>query len=88
LTPAQLAEREVIYIDIAKDKVNEQMKPNTDPSQFVSSVTGRGPLGEGWQKTSNPMMCCYKLVTIKFQVWGFQTKVESLIQEVLDEPSF
>lgn len=77
----KLAMREIIHVDIAKDPVNDP-KPNTDPSVFVSEKTGRGPLADGWQGTSSPVMCCYKLITVKFQVWGFQTKVESLIQEV------
>ncbi len=80
LTPEQLAIREVIHIDIGKDKVNAEMKPGNDPSVFKSEKTGRGPLTEGWQDAVQPVMCCYKLITIKFQVFGFQTKVESLIQ--------
>lgn len=80
LTPEQLAMREVIHVDIGKDPVNAVMKPNTDPSVFKSEKTGRGPLTDGWKTREKPMMCCYKLITIKFQVFGFQTKIESLIQ--------
>lgn len=72
--------REVIPVDIGADPVNAPMKPGTDPSAFVSEKTGRGPLTPGWKKSVQPIMCCYKLITIKFQVFGFQTKVESLIQ--------
>lgn len=67
-------------MDIGKDPVNAIMKPNTDPLVFKSEKTGRGPLTEGWKNHEKPMMCCYKLITIKFQVFGFQTKIESLIQ--------
>lgn len=80
LSPDQLAMREVIHVDIGMDPVNAVMKPNTDPSKFESKKTGRGPLTNGWKDRETPMMCCYKLITIKFQVFGFQTKVESLIQ--------
>lgn len=80
LSPEQLAMREVIKVDIGKDQV-DSMKPNTDPSKFQSEKTGRGPLTPGWQTTTTPLMTCYKLISIKFQVFGFQTKVESLIRE-------
>jgi hypothetical protein len=80
LTPDQLAMRQVVHVDIGKDPVNAPMKPNTDPATFKSEKTGRGPLTEGWKDRAEPVMCCYKLITIKFQVFGFQTKVESLIQ--------
>ena len=32
--------------------------------------------------TSNPIMCCYQLVTCEFIWWGLQGRVESLIQKV------
>jgi len=80
LSADQLALREVINIDIGYDQISTAMKDNTDPAVFKSEKTGRGPLTEGWKSREEPVMCCYKLITIKFQVFGFQTKVESLIQ--------
>ena len=50
-----------------------------DPSIVRSEKTGRGPLSEGWISKANPVMCAYKLADLKFQVFGFQTKVENML---------
>ena len=46
----------------------------------------RGPLKETWKsdfKNENlPIMCAYKIVKAKFEVWGLQTKVEAWAQKV------
>lgn len=34
------------------------------------------------QETSDPIMCSYKLVSVKFEVWGLQTRVEAFVQRV------
>jgi len=34
------------------------------------------------QETSDPIMCSYKLVSVKFEVWGLQTRVEGFVQQV------
>jgi hypothetical protein len=43
-------------------------------------------LGENWQKElaqkNIPVMCSYKIVKTKFEVWGFQTRVENWTQRV------
>jgi hypothetical protein len=75
LTEGQLAEREVIWLDIA-DGDGEQAA-EYDPRYFVSERTGRGPLGPDWRDTAQPVMCVYKLVIIKVQYWGIQTVAES-----------
>jgi hypothetical protein len=77
-----LSQRKVVYMDIAakKDADAKKMYENVvDPSTFRSVKTGRGPLLPGWQKTSNPVMCAYKLVTAEFDYWGLQGKVEDFI---------
>lgn len=56
--------------------------PHLDTSKYVSTKAGRGPLVDGWQRTADPLMCCYKLITIKFQVFGIQGKVESAIDNI------
>lgn len=49
---------------------------------FKSDKTSRGILQEGWRDTQDPIMCSYKLVTVKFEVWGLQTRVEQFIHKV------
>lgn len=73
--------RQIINIDIANDPVDSRdYKPDMDPRTFQSKKTGRGPLvGPNWHKTCQPVMCCYKLVTIKFKWLGLQSKVENMI---------
>jgi hypothetical protein len=81
LPPEKLKQREVIHIDIANDKVAaSDYKPTEDPKTFKSEKTGRGPLDKAnWRKEVDPVMTCYKLVTIEFKWFGLQTKVESFI---------
>ncbi|ESO05982.1 hypothetical protein HELRODRAFT_64321 [Helobdella robusta] len=78
-----LSKREVIKIDIANDAVDPaDRKPDINPSMYKSVKTGRGPLaGYSWDKTCQPVMCCYKLVTVEFKWWGLQSKVEKFIQK-------
>jgi len=73
--------REVIHIDIANDKVaSNDYKADEDPIQYKSEKTGRGPLNTAnWKKEVEPVMTCYKLVTIEFKWFGLQNKVESFI---------
>lgn len=80
---------DVVDIDIAdRSCINaKDYNPEQDPAIFKSEKTGRGPLGQGWKNElannpNCPHMCCYKLVTIEFQQWGLQNKIESFIQGV------
>ncbi|KAF6024370.1 vib [Bugula neritina] len=83
LTPEELEQRKVIYIDIANDKVvPTDYKANEDPAKFKSEKTGRGPLDKNWIETSTPVMCCYKLVKCEFKWHGLQPQVENLILRV------
>uniref|UniRef100_A0A8C3AT82 Phosphatidylinositol transfer protein cytoplasmic 1b n=1 Tax=Cyclopterus lumpus TaxID=8103 RepID=A0A8C3AT82_CYCLU len=50
-----------------------------DPSRWLSSKTGRGPLEKGWRDNHKPMMCSYKRVQCSFEVYGFQTRTEEFI---------
>ncbi|KAE8300739.1 Cytoplasmic phosphatidylinositol transfer protein 1 Retinal degeneration B-like protein beta [Larimichthys crocea] len=62
-------EREVCYIDIAYDEIPERYyKESEDLRYFKSEKTSRGILQEGWRDTQEPIMCSYKLVTVKFEV--------------------
>jgi len=80
LDKKKLKERIVVPIDIANDPVaTADYKENEDPTKFTSSKTGRGPLQGGWRSEVEPVMTCYKLVTIQFKWWGIQNKVENFI---------
>lgn len=89
LTPEQLRNREVIYIDIVNDPVSSKdYKECEDPSKFTpTKACHRGPLSPNWieelksgKKPGVPYMCAYKLVRAHFKWFGFQTFVESMIQ--------
>ncbi|XP_060803538.1 cytoplasmic phosphatidylinositol transfer protein 1 [Amyelois transitella] len=86
LTPEELEQRDVDFLDIAYDEIKpHHYKEAEDPKFFKSEKTGRGPLVEGWRDTQKPIMCCYKLVNVKFEVWGLQTKVEEYVQGAIRE---
>ena len=81
LPPEKLKQREVVFIDIATDPVSRaDYKVDEDPTLYKSAKTGRGPLNESWMKAADPVMTCYKLVTVEFKWFGLQNKVESFIQ--------
>ncbi|KAH9632696.1 hypothetical protein HF086_016895 [Spodoptera exigua] len=69
LSPEKLKNREVVHIDIANDPLSSaDYKPETDPTKFKSTKTGRGPLvGPTWKNDVKPVMTCYKLVTAEFK---------------------
>ncbi|KAF2074202.1 hypothetical protein CYY_004488 [Polysphondylium violaceum] len=77
-----LKKRIIDNIDIAFDPIDtKDYKMDEDPKYFKSSLTNRGPLDEkGWHKKQDPSMICYKLVSVNFNYWGFQHKVEQLVQ--------
>lgn len=77
------AKRNIVKIDIADNSKCQKndYKEDEDPTKFLSEKTGRGHLGPNWEKAQNPVMCCYKLYSIKFKWFGLQTKVESIIQK-------
>lgn len=76
----ELKEREVVEVNILDNTVEaDKYDEALDVKKFTSSKTGRGPLKEGWEKTADPIMCCYKSVDVTFKWWGLQTKVEKFI---------
>lgn len=78
----KLKQREVVFIDIANDPVSSSdYKADEDPQTFKSQKTGRGPLKGTWRKEAEPVMTCYKLVTVEFKWFGLQTRVENFIQK-------
>ncbi|KAJ0033162.1 hypothetical protein NQD34_000269 [Periophthalmus magnuspinnatus] len=77
-------EREICFVDIAYDEIPERYyKESEDLRYFKSEKTSRGMLQEGWRDTQEPIMCSYKLVTVKFEVWGLQTRVEQFVHKVV-----
>nr|XP_002128874.1 cytoplasmic phosphatidylinositol transfer protein 1 [Ciona intestinalis] len=84
IDPKEFTKREVIHLDLAYDKVpDKHYKADEDCTKFKSIKTGRGPLKPNWRESHSPIMCSYKLVQVKFEVWGMQTKVESYIHKVV-----
>lgn len=53
-----------------------------DLSKFHSEKTNRGPLTKDWKETSNPIMCSYKVVEVRLDVWGLQSRLEDFIHKV------
>lgn len=84
LSEEELAAREVDFVDIAFDELAEKYyKEEEDLTKFQSKKTERGPLSPDWKDTSDPIMCSYKLVRVKFEVWGLQTRVESYVHKAI-----
>ncbi|KAG6550194.1 hypothetical protein Mapa_008153 [Marchantia paleacea] len=78
LDPKTVKKRQVEYIDIAMDQVENYVEEE-DPSLFSSKKTGRGPLKEGWSQKCEPVMCAYKCVTVDVPYWGFGSRIEKFI---------
>lgn len=79
-----LAQREVDHIDIAFDSLPEhKYKVSEDCTLYKSTKTDRGPLKEGWRDETIPIMCSYKVVYVKFEVWGLQTRVEQFVHKAV-----
>ncbi|NXE16309.1 PITC1 protein, partial [Lophotis ruficrista] len=78
-----LGDHEVSFLDIAFDEIPERYHHSMeDPRFFSSAKTGRGPLREGWHRHTQPIMCSYKLVSVQFEVWGLQARVEQFVHKV------
>jgi len=79
LTPDLLKKREVDFIDIAAEKLDKKdYKKEEDPTLVKSEKAERGPLVGDW-KAKKPLMTAYKLVTVEFNYFGFQGKVENFL---------
>lgn len=87
LNEGQLSAREVDFIDIAYDDISpKHYKAEEDLKTWKSEITGRGPLAQDWMKSDfQPMMCSYKVVSVCFEVWGLQTKVEDYVHRAIRE---
>lgn len=75
--PAEdLEKRKVDYINIACEDQHVKMEPECDPTKFLSKKTGRGNLKVGFIADHDPIMTCYKVVKLRFKIFGLQSKVE------------
>ncbi|KAJ2400731.1 hypothetical protein GGI23_001855 [Coemansia sp. RSA 2559] len=75
-----LNQREIVYLDVSNDdEIKSAYKKEEDPKLYKSTKTGRGPLVGDWAKECDPVMTCYKLVTVEFKWWPFQSIVEPII---------
>ncbi|CAF3412231.1 unnamed protein product [Rotaria socialis] len=84
LSSDDLAVRKLEYLDIAIEPVPAyKYKESEDPCKFKSEKTGRGPLMPGWREYTKPIMCAYKTIRVRFEVWGFQTRVEDFAQRAV-----
>ena len=51
--------------------------------KFRSERTGRGPLTEGWREDTQPIMCSYKLVDVRFELMSLlQARIEEFVHKV------
>ena len=85
LSSDQLQRRVVDVVDIVNDKCSpSDYRADEDPTKFKSKKTGIGALQEGdWKSTQDHVMTCYKLYRIKFQYFGLQSKVQTMIVQAI-----
>jgi len=83
LDDEQLKIRQIHHIDLSKEQPSDakHYKEQEDPSLVRLDHANIGPLKEGWMDSlkEKHYLCVYKLITVKFQVFGFQTKMESFM---------
>ena len=79
-----LDQRIVDRVDIALDQcAPHHYKEEEDLLKFTSVKTKRGPLCEGWMEDTQPIMCSYKLVDVRFELMSLlQNRVEDFVHKV------
>ncbi|KAG0228079.1 hypothetical protein BGW42_002429 [Actinomortierella wolfii] len=86
LPPEKLKDRKVVTIDVANDPKSYYLQTfnpeKEDVTIYRSEKAQRGPLQGEWAKTCDPVMTCYKVVSIEFIWWGLQTKTEEYMMAV------
>jgi len=82
-----LNHRIVDFVDMATDKcAAHHYKESEDLSKFRSNKTQRGLLGEGWRDSTNPIMCSYKLVDVRFDMmYLLQGRIEEFVHKSIRE---
>ncbi|EGG23560.1 phosphatidylinositol transfer protein 1 [Cavenderia fasciculata] len=84
LSEKDLKNRDIEIIDITDQVEKKEYKAEEDPTLVRSEKANRGPLAHGtWMQSKDfPVMCAYKLVTVEFKMFGFQTKVENFMMKI------
>lgn len=81
-----LKKRVVSMVDIGADQPTDknEYKESEDPRLMESKKFPEkyGPLTDGWKDRADPYMCCYKVVTILFKIWGVQGKGENFLMDM------
>ncbi|MEQ2298238.1 Cytoplasmic phosphatidylinositol transfer protein 1 [Ameca splendens] len=81
-TPAD----DVCFLDILTDpNLEKHYNESEDLSRWRSNKTNRGPLEKGWRDNHNPIMCSYKRVKCSFEVYGFQTRTEDFLHNIIKD---
>lgn len=81
LSAEDLEKRKVDYVNIACADSYVKLTSDEDPTKFLSEKTGRGNLKPTFIEDHDPVMCCYKVVKLRFKVFALQSKVESWGQQ-------
>jgi len=81
-----LKKRVVQSLDIGVDQPTDknEYKESEDPRLLDSKnfADKYKPLSDGWKDRADPYMCCYKVVTILFKIWGVQGKGENFLMDM------
>jgi len=82
-----LEARKVDFVDIAMDAcAPHHYKESEDLATFKSTKTSRGPLQEGWREDTQPIMCSYKLVDVRFDMmYLMQARIEEFVHKSIRE---
>jgi len=76
----------VDHVDIAMDQcAPHHFKEEEDLLKFRSERTDRGPLSEGWREDTQPIMCSYKLVDVRFELSLLTGRVEEFVHKAVRE---
>lgn len=76
----------VDHVDIAMDQcAPHHFKDEEDMLKFRSERTGRGPLCEGWREDTQPIMCSYKLVDVRFELSLLTGRIEEFVHKAVRE---
>jgi len=76
----------VEHVDIAMDQcAPHHFKEEEDLLKFKSHKTGRGPLSEGWRTDTQPIMCSYKLVDVRFELSLLTNRIEEFVHKAVRE---
>lgn len=75
-------ERDVCLLHAPVMKFQNATTKNLVILNTWSEKTGLGQPREGWRDKHQPIVCSYKLLTVKLEVWGLQTGVEQFVHKI------